>query len=131
MKLNLTGLSVLAMLLLACTHASDVFMMKRDEILNRYASTIRWGEFERAVQFQDPAHRTPLDGAWLKNIHVATYNTLFLNDNPNSNIVEQSVEIRYFIEPDGVEKTITDRQIWRFDEDLGKWLLESDLPAFR
>lgn len=119
------------MQLASCTHVSDVFMMKRDEIINRYASAIRWGEFEKAAQFQSPAHRTRLDEAWLKNIHIATYKTLYVNENPTSNIVELGVEIRYFIEPSGSEKTITDRQIWRFEDDQDKWMLESPLPAFR
>jgi len=49
----------------------------------------------------------------------------------NSKILEQTVEIRYFNEQVGVEKTITDHQVWRYDEDIGKWMLETDLPAFR
>jgi hypothetical protein len=122
---------MLAMLLLACTHAGDVFLMKRDEILNRYASAIRWGEFEKAVQFQNPARRTHLDEAWLKNIHVATYDSKLLKDDPNSKVVEQTVEIRYFNEQVGVEKTIIDHQVWRFEEYNDKWMLETDLPAFR
>jgi hypothetical protein len=131
MKLTLLGVSMSATLLLACTHGGDMFLMKRDEILSRYASAIRWGEFEKAVQFQNPARRTRLDEAWLKNIHVATYDSILVKDDPNSKVVEQTVEIRYFNEQVGVEKIITDRQVWRYYEDLDKWVLETDLPAFR
>jgi hypothetical protein len=129
MKLNLLGLSMLATLLFACTY--DLFMVKRDETLSQYASAIRWGNYEKAVGFQNPARRTRLDEAWLKNIHVATYDTLFLKAETNSKILEQTVEIRYFNEQAGVEKTITDHQVWHFDEDRDKWMLETDLPAFR
>ena len=131
MKLNFIGLSVIALLLLACSHGQDMFLMKRDEVLTRYAGAIRWGEWEKAAQFQEPARRTRLDLAWLKTIHIATYNPVFLQDDPKSKIVEQTVEIRYFIEPFGSEKTLTDRQLWRFDEELDRWTLDSDLPAFR
>lgn len=131
MKLSLPGLCLLSLWLIACTHINDVFMMKRDEVLDRYASAIRWSNFEKAAEFQDPAHRVRLDLAWLKNIHVATYSQINLKDAPSSNVVEQTVEIRYFNEQERAEKTIIDRQIWRYDDDAGKWMLESDLPAFR
>ena len=135
MKMKLLALSivipVMIPLLLSCTHFSDVFMMKRDEVLNHYASAIRWGHFEEAADSQDPARRTPLDLAWLKNIHVSGYDQLHLSEEDDGNTVQQTVEIRYFNELDGTERIITDRQTWHYDDDAGKWRLQTDLPAFR
>ena len=130
MKLKLPGLSLLAIALLAC-RTDDVFMMKRDETLNQYASAIRWGVMEKALEFQNPAHRTRIDEAWMKNIHVSSYDTIYTKSDSGSNILEQTVKIHYYIEPDGVDKTITDRQVWRYDDDQGKWMLDTALPAFR
>ena len=130
MKLKLSGLSLLTLALLAC-RTDDVFMMRRDEILNQYASAIRWGIMEKALEFQNPAHRTRIDEAWMKNIHISSYDTVYMKSDSGSNILEQIVKIHYFIEPDGVDKSITDRQVWRYDNDQGKWILDTALPAFR
>ncbi len=130
MKLKLPGLSLLAIALLAC-HSDDLFMMKRDDTLSQYAAAIRWGDLEKAVEFQNPAHRTRIDEAWLKNIHVSTYNTVYTKSETGSNILEQTVKINYYIEQEGVEKSITDHQVWRYDNDKKKWMLDTDLPAFR
>ena len=117
------------MVLLACT--SDLFLMKRDDTLNGYGSAIRWGIFEKALEFQNPAHRKRLDEAWLKSVHISSYDTVYLKEDPNSKVVEQTVNIHYYLERDGIDKSITDRQVWRFDDDKNKWMLETDLPAFR
>ena len=130
MKIKLLGLIILASLLLSCS-SGPIGVAKMEDRLSAYGAAIRWGEFEKAMDFQNPAHRTRLDDAWLKNIHVSSYNPLYRKEVEGSNIVEQKVEIRYFIEPFGVEKVLTDRQLWRFDEDKGKWMLETDLPVFR
>ena len=130
MKCKLPLLYLLTAALFAC-HSADLFMMKRDDRLSQYASAIRWGAFEKAVEFQSPSHRTRLDLAWLNNIHVSTYDTLNLKEAESSNIIEQTVQIHYFNESVGVEKSIIDRQVWRYDEDKGQWMLETDLPAFR
>lgn len=129
MKFNLMALTAGAAILLACT--SDIFLMKRDETLNRYAMAVRWGEFEKAREFQLPAFRKPLDEAWLKNIHISTYDTVFTREDATGKSVEQTVEIHYFNEQAGVEKSLTDRQVWRFDEDAERWVLMTDLPTFR
>jgi hypothetical protein len=106
-------------------------MLKRDEIINRYASAIRWGEFDKAAQFQNPAFRTTPDNVWLKNIHIASYDIVFVDEKPGGKIVENTVQIRYFLESEGIEKSITDHQVWSFDEEFDKWMLNSPLPAFR
>ena len=130
MKLKLPCLTLLTLALLAC-RTGDLFMMKRDEALNLYASAIRWGSLETAADFQNPAHRTRIDEAWMKNIHVSSYDTIYMKSDSGSNILEQTVKIHYYIEPEGVDKSITDRQVWRYDNDQGKWILDTALPAFR
>ena len=131
MKLHFIGLFILVTLLVSCHHAADVYMLKRDEIINRYASAIRWGEFDKAAQFQNPAFRTVPDKVWLKNIHVASYDIVFVDEKPGGKVVENTVQIRYFLESEGIEKSITDHQVWGFDDEFDKWMLNSPLPAFR
>ena len=130
MKIALPGPALAAALLSACT-SGEIHVVKMEDALNGYATAIRWGQFEKAAQFQDPAKRSRLDLAWLKNIHVATYDTVFKKEDLGGNIFEQTVEIRYFNEQVGVEKSLIDRQVWRYDEEKDKLMLETELPTFR
>ncbi len=104
---------------------------KMEDTLNSYGAAIRWGQFDKARDFQSPAQRTRLDEAWLKNIHVSSYDPVYRREAEGSKVLEQKVAIRYFNEQDGVEKVLTDRQLWRYYEDKGKWMLETELPVFR
>ncbi|MDD5033205.1 MAG: hypothetical protein PHE55_00475 [Methylococcaceae bacterium] len=127
-KFDLMILILLGMLLQACS--SDFNLMKMEETLNGYGSAIRWGAFEKAVDYQIPSRRSKLDLAWLKNIRVTSYDTLYRKEAKGSNIFEQTVEIRYYNDLQGVEKTITDRQLWHYDDEKDQWSLESELPHF-
>jgi hypothetical protein len=127
---NLAGLALLLVMVSGCT-SGDVHAVKMEDAMNGYASAIRWGQFEKAAQYQNPAKRSRLDLAWLKNIHVASYDTVYKKEDLGGNIFEQTVEIRYYNEQIGVEKSLTDRQLWRYDEEKGRLMLETDLPAFR
>ncbi len=130
MKTYLSALALLATLLAACT-SGPIYLSKIEDILSLYGTAIRWGDFEKAQTFQAPAKRTHLDLDWLKNIHVASYDIINQKESQGGHIHEVTVKIRYFIESEGVEKTLTDKQLWRYDEDSEKLTLESDLPAFR
>jgi hypothetical protein len=130
MKIILSASILLALLLAACT-SGEIHAVKMDDTLNSYASAIRWGLFEKAAQFQNPAKRSRLDLAWLKNIHIASYSQIYRKEDLGGNILEQTVEIRYFNEQVGVEQSITDRQLWRYDEEKQKLMLETGLPEFR
>jgi hypothetical protein len=100
--------------------------------LTSYAAAIRWGRFESAADFMAPSPRPPaLDSAWLKNIHVTSYEVLYRKNLEKGSLIEQNVEIRYYHEQSGVEKTLLDRQRWRYQEKQNTWALESGLPAFR
>lgn len=100
--------------------------------MDSYGAAIRWGEFERAQEFQTASKRTRLDLEWLKNIHVSSYEVMHkVGDLGEPNDFEQTVRIRYYIEPAGAEKTITDRQLWRYDEDLDRMMLDTPIPVFQ
>ena len=42
----------------------------------------------------------------------------------------QVIEIRYYSDLDARERSITDRQVWRYDEESKRWWLHGDLPDF-
>jgi len=123
------GLACLCLAATACSH--DLGLMKMEDTLASYGSAIRWGLFEKAADFQEPQNRTRLDLGYLKNIHVTSYDPVYRQEHKGSNFLRQTVEIRYYQEQTGVEKTITDRQSWRYDKERGEWLLMSKLPDFK
>jgi hypothetical protein len=42
----------------------------------------------------------------------------------------QIVDFQYYRLTDVTVKTLIDRQKWEYDEEQGRWFLQSDLPAF-
>lgn len=131
MNIKLSAPALLAALLAACS-SGPIHMAKIDSAVQLYAGAIRFGEFEKAQEFVSPAKRSRLDLAWLKNVHVSSYDIVYRKEPmEGSNIYEMTAEIRYFVEPDFVEKTLTDRQLWRYEPEGQKMILESGLPDFR
>ncbi len=124
-------LTILALLALSACTSGTISNAKKEDRLSAYGAAIRWGPFEKAQEFQDPAHRKRLDEAWLKDIHVTSYNPLHRKEAEGSSILEQMVEIRYMNEHEGVERSFVDRQTWRYFEPEDNWWLETDLPGFR
>jgi hypothetical protein len=122
--------AVLVATLAACS-SGPIHMAKIDSMIQLYAGAIRFGEFERAQEFMEPSKRERLDIEWLKTIHVSSYDIVYRKENLGGNIYEMTVKIRYFIDTDLVEKSITDHQIWRYDPETQKMLLESGLPKFQ
>jgi hypothetical protein len=129
MMMKNLGLACLCLATMACSH--DLRLMKMEDTLSGYGSAIRWGLFEKAADFQEPRNRTRPDLGYLKNIHVTAYDPIYRQEQEGSNFLKQTVEIRYYQEQTGVEKTITDRQSWRYDEEKDQWLLMSKLPDFK
>lgn len=129
MTMKKLALAALCMTVLACSH--DIHLMKMEDVLSSYGSAIRWGLYEKAADFQNPKNKTQPDLAYLKNIHVTAYDPVYRKERKEDNTVQQTVEIRYYQEQTGVEKTLTDRQTWRYDEAADQWLLETSLPSFK
>jgi len=130
MKIKLLAIALTGLILSACT-SGPIHASKMEDMVNSYGAAIRWGEFERAQEFQPPGKRIRLDLDWLRTVHVSSYEVTYKTENPDTRQKEQTVKIRYYMENQGIEKIIYDHQIWRFDEDNDKMVLESDLPVFQ
>jgi hypothetical protein len=105
--------------------------MKMEEQLNGYGGAIRWGLFKRAMEYSAGPSIPAPDWRALQNVKVTSYQPIFRDTFPSGKIVLQTVEIRYVRADDIVERTLTDEQRWRYDEEKGRWLLETGLPRFR
>lgn len=101
--------------------------------LSAYASTVRWGDFQGATVFLDPkthADRTPsaLDLARYKLVQVSGYDAGNGPVPDGENQVRQVVHINLINVSTQSERSIVDRQTWRYDETTKHWWLTSGLP---
>lgn len=105
----------------------------RQSALSEYGAAIRWGEFDRAQEFVDPIHRaehpiTELDRERFKLIQVSGYEVKHASATADG--LQQTVEIRVINKLTQSERTLTDRQTWRWDEAGKRFWLMSGLPDF-
>jgi hypothetical protein len=126
------ALLVLVCLALAACATGRPDSYKRDRTLYAYASAIRWGDIEGALAFIDPALRaekTPgaLELKRYEQVQIAGYNVRGL-DQPDDETLHQTVELRLVNRHTQVERSVLDRQRWRWDRDAKRWWLVSGLP---
>ncbi|MEW9625510.1 hypothetical protein [Rhodanobacter geophilus] len=104
--------------------------------LNAYGSAVRWNGLQSALQFVDPAvlkahPPTDLDLARYQQVRVSDYDDgagpVPLGDNE----VQQTVRISFVNIHTQAERSVTTRQVWRYDEKTKHWWLESGLPDIR
>lgn len=129
--LSLLVVVLAAMLLAGCATKtrSDALMTT----LKAYGSTLRWGDFQSAAQFIDPAIRaahplTSLQLARYQQVRVSEY-----DDGPGpvpvgDFEVRQTAQISLINIHTQSERSIVDQQTWRYDENAKRWWLISGLP---
>ncbi len=128
---RLLVLALITLMLAACASA------QRNEALtntlNAYAGVVRWGDFNSALQFVDPKVRsehppTPLQMSRYEQFRVTGYDD-GQGASPNGeNQVRQVVAISLVNNNTQSERTIIDRQTWRYDPESKHWWLVSGLP---
>ena len=101
--------------------------------LDAYASTLRWGDFQSALQFVDPkvlaAHPpSALDLARYQQVRVTGYDEGAGPVPDGENQVRQVVQISLVNLNTQAERTVIDRQRWRYDPEKKRWWLVSGLP---
>lgn len=103
------------------------------DTLKAYASTVRWGDFASALQFVDPETRTEhplssLDKARYQQVRVTEYNDDVPPVPVSDTEVQQTVRISLVNINTQAERTLVDRQTWRYDAATKRWWLSSGLP---
>lgn len=100
--------------------------------LTAYANALRWGGFDQAMKYVDPETLkqhpiTELDLERYKQVRVVSY-----SERPvvpaGKHEVSQIVEIGVMNVNTQTERTIVDRQLWRYDETTKHWHIVSGLP---
>jgi len=121
--------------LIACVGVSGCLTQSREDMLQHtllvYAQQIRWGSPLEAARFLDPdkanIQPTQFQLSRSTNYAVTEYRELGGRELADGSY-SQNVEIRMTNKYSAVEKTVIDRQIWRFDEASHTWLLTTGLP---
>lgn len=133
MKLMLRTLLALglAALLTACPETRED--QDLSDTLTQYDTVVRWAQWDAAVDFlapeyleENPVTRLDLDRLRLFRVTQYTVRSAVQVDDGKGLI--QVVEIKMFNKNQARERTITDEQYWKYDEDLERWQLHSGLP---
>jgi hypothetical protein len=103
------------------------------ETLLQYDTVIRWAQWDAAVDFlapeyleEHPVSRLDLDR--LRLFRVTQYLVRSAVPIDEGKGLIQVVEIKMFNKNQARERTITDEQLWKYDEELQRWQLHSGLP---
>jgi hypothetical protein len=107
---------------------------KLDEIQNAYAAAIRWGDFEGAVNFLDPAYLQEhpvgeFELSRFEQIQVSGYRDMNTSVEPDGTVV-RAVEVRIINKHTQAERTVRYRERWRYDEEAKRWWVVGGLPDF-
>lgn len=122
---------IAALLLAGC--ATDQQARALTTTLNAYASAVRWGDLAGAEQFVAPTERvahplSALDKSRFKQLRVSEYDDGQGPMPDGKNQVRQVVHIGLINVHTQSERSIVDRQTWRYDEAARHWWLTSGLP---
>lgn len=104
----------------------------RDQTLDGYAAALRWGDFQSAWTYVDPAVRaahplTPQQKALYNTVRVGEYDTQGpVATGPDT--VQQTAQISLIVKSSQQVYNVLDHQTWRWDASTKHWWLESGLP---
>lgn len=133
---HFTGILVLFLALATVSACGSKGKNKElDDTVILYGQLIRWNEFEEALKYRDAeyAKEHPVSDSYrqfLTHITVTGYTEKQKGIEPDGETAYQVVEVRYYNDQNARERTITNRQNWRYHEESKRWLLYGDLPDF-
>jgi hypothetical protein len=105
---------------------------KFEDTSRAYLMALRWGEYETAYGFKRPPNiddEMP-DFPNLRDVRVTFHRVKQTIISEDQMTVNQIVDFQYYRMRNVTVKTITDRQLWEYDEEKERWYLVSDFPDF-
>ena len=126
-------LGVLLLSLSACgTYQEASQKQKLQSKLDFYAKTARLGALENLYGFLSPeesAKATPPD--YLDNIKVTDYVVRMPTQISEEGTATQGVEINYLFRDQAVIRTLSDHQVWKYDQTHENWYRANPIPEFK
>jgi|GEM_PF-227271 len=105
----------------------------RSEAFRQYETIVRWSQWDAAADFispeylaEQPISRLQMDR--LRLFRVTQYTIRSVNVLEEGMAATQTVEIKLFNTNQGLERSIIDEQMWRYEENSQRWRLHSPLP---
>ena len=125
---------MLASLMAGCVSVSEMRKMdKFEETSKAYEFAIRWSDFESASLFLKTEENATVSDLLnkLKQFKVTAYTIKNFLPSKDKSQVLLIAEISYFELNRLIVKSISDRQVWKYDTAQERWLLTSGLPDFK
>ena len=126
------GFSVLFLLITlgACATSYDK-MDKLNMTLLGYEKALRWAKFDVAYSFHKwDADEQPSLPKYLKNIRLTSYSAGNHSFDETSMTAKQMVTISYYNKDNLRERSMEDKQSWKYFPDKKRWFLISKPPTF-
>lgn len=118
-----------SLLLGACATADRLDAL--NQTLRAYEKAIRWAKFDIAYSFRKwDADEQPRLPARLKNVRVTGYEVGNSRFDEKTMTTTQFVTIRYYNTDTLRERSLEDKQRWKYFPEPKRWYLLSDLPDF-
>ena len=126
-------ITVIALVVLAVACGANPSQREREQAMDRWEVLVRWGEFEALVDFMHPEWlaENPIsedDLERLQQFRVTRYRVRQVLAEPDGQAVERVARLHLYETTTARERVIDHREIWRYDDDIGRWLLHSGLP---
>jgi len=125
---TLVCFSLFAALLTSCASADKDRHL--DITLIKYEKSLRWATLDDSSTYQkDPEEITSAERERMKSVKITGYR--IISQNASENAYTRLVEIFYYNESTAIERSLTVREDWIYDDDKSIWLLTSKLPRFK
>lgn len=103
-----------------------------EKTLEAYERAIRWRNYSGAQAFLlHPEEISDFKRQRLINIRVTSYKTIQQIIAPDYSKAELIVDIRYYYDNSAIERVLTDRQVWLYEEEMNRWRLDTPFPNFQ
>ena len=105
----------------------------RTETTDAWESLVRWSQFDALIDFIHPEYLSEqpisqLDVDRLHQFRVTEYRVRQVLVDPDGRGLERLARLRLYHVHSAQERVVDHREVWRYDETLGRWLLHSGLP---
>lgn len=127
-----SGIFIMALLMLAAC-GGDRTSRERQEALDGWEHRVRWSVYDSLVDFIHPEwlEENPISELDLERLHqfrITEYRVRAVLAHPDGEGLDRRTRIRMVNIHTQRERVIDHTEVWRYDEDLKRWLLHSGLP---